>query len=130
MALSLERKQELYKAGKYLFKAPPVSHHLWTDSDWITYIDNHHGWQLIPDSDRWNDPMVNLHFWQWLTENKDHVDIEYRIRMIPHYMETLGLEPGVDYLNSRDLSLLQGVYDHWWYMTKKPLLEARLKGAA
>lgn len=42
--LTLAQKQELYKAGKYKFEAPPVCTSLWDDADWIVYISACDGW--------------------------------------------------------------------------------------
>lgn len=42
--LSLEEKRELYRAGHYKFKCPPVHHSGWGENDWIRYIDAHGGW--------------------------------------------------------------------------------------
>lgn len=44
MVLTKEEKQAKYKAGQYLFPAPPVPTVLWNDGDWINYIDLHGIW--------------------------------------------------------------------------------------
>jgi hypothetical protein len=44
LELTKEKKLELYRAGLYRFKAPPVCCRLWNESDWITFIDAYGGW--------------------------------------------------------------------------------------
>lgn len=39
-------KLEAYKAGNYKFKCPPVTTRLWSDNDWINYIDACQGWTV------------------------------------------------------------------------------------
>lgn len=39
-------KMEAYKAGLYKFKCPGVTPRLWTDQDWINYIDAYNGWTV------------------------------------------------------------------------------------
>lgn len=33
-----DKHRELYRAGRYVFSPPPVSHARWTEDDWIRYI--------------------------------------------------------------------------------------------
>jgi hypothetical protein len=49
--LSLEEKRELYRIGKYKFKAPPVHSSGWREDDWIRFIDAYGGW-LRPTTKR------------------------------------------------------------------------------
>lgn len=44
MSLYHEEKRKLYRAGRYLFPPPPVTHAAWTEDDWIRYIDAHGKW--------------------------------------------------------------------------------------
>jgi hypothetical protein len=37
--MTAEEKQKKYRAGKYAFPPPPVSHARWREEDWIRYID-------------------------------------------------------------------------------------------
>lgn len=37
-------KQEAYRLDLYCFNVPPVGHNLWTDQDWISFIDSNGGW--------------------------------------------------------------------------------------
>lgn len=39
-------KLEAYKVGLYKFKCPSVTTHLWTDQDWINWIDSFNGWTV------------------------------------------------------------------------------------
>lgn len=55
MPLSFPPRQSLtdaekvreYRAGRYSFPPPPVCHALWTESDWIRYIDAHGRWHTV-----------------------------------------------------------------------------------
>lgn len=42
--LTHEEKLEKYRAGDYLFKAPPVCTAAWDDAAWIKFIDACNGW--------------------------------------------------------------------------------------
>ena len=39
-------KLEAYKAGHYMFPAPPVCSFYWNDDDWIRYIDSCGKWTV------------------------------------------------------------------------------------
>lgn len=39
-----QRKVEKYREGAYAFKAPPVNHNKWFESEWVRYIDKHGQW--------------------------------------------------------------------------------------
>lgn len=42
--MTYEQKVLLYRAGKYVFKAPPVCTALWDERAWIAWIDACKGW--------------------------------------------------------------------------------------
>lgn len=43
--MSREIKRELYRQGRYQFKAPPVYCAMWGEESWIDYIDACKGWR-------------------------------------------------------------------------------------
>lgn len=48
MELDREQKRKLYRAGRYSFPVPPVHHSLWTEDNWIDYIDRYGKWWPMP----------------------------------------------------------------------------------
>ena len=42
--MSFTDKLALYEAGKFSCEVPPVPHALWSDSDWVRWIDSHGKW--------------------------------------------------------------------------------------
>lgn len=48
--MNYETKKKLFKAGHYVFDAPPVSTAYWFDKDWMKYIDSHGQWDIKKDS--------------------------------------------------------------------------------
>lgn len=42
--LTESEKVELYRAGKYRFPPPPVSHVYWDEAAWIRYVDRFGTW--------------------------------------------------------------------------------------
>lgn len=40
-----EQKQAMYRAGQYVFNAPPVCTVLWSEAIWIKWIDGANGWR-------------------------------------------------------------------------------------
>lgn len=37
---------EAYRQGKYIMPTPPVDTKLWSDTDWVNYIDREGGWTV------------------------------------------------------------------------------------
>lgn len=42
--MTYDEKLRLYRAGRYLFQPPPVMCAMWTEADWVRYIDNCGKW--------------------------------------------------------------------------------------
>ena len=70
--------------------------------------------QRIPDFDRSNDPIVDLHFYKWLESNRHF--------LISVFLEDAKLyfaENGFKCETKDDVTLLRNVHSHYWYVRLK-----------
>lgn len=68
---------------------------------------------ILPDSGKNKTPFIELHYWNWLTENEpngDHNSVTTKNR----YLNSLGYSLYKHYLDSDDISILRHTLSHHW----------------
>lgn len=75
----------------------------------------------IPDSGKWDTPMDETHFWNWLMENKDKHPRMNTIEVKRDYLQSLGLVLGVDFISPRDVELLKHIMEYFCFKVMRPI---------
>lgn len=71
--------------------------------------------------------MCELHFYKWLTHNKEQPFIDHKLDTIKAYMISLGLVPYSDFMCPDDVLIVSATYGYWWDVTIKPQLKINVE---